>query len=352
VRPSARRPSRKAERALSGQTAPTRPAARQLRGHHARLAASSSLCPLTGLPAPGGHVPRHAALAVKVENLPQARPQWGLDRADIVFEEPVEGAITRFIALYDCQGAPRIEPVRSGRFDDPEILEPFGKLLFAYAGAIQPVVNEIDAPGSFLEDVGIYKAPEAYWRDPGRYAPNNLVTSTSALYAAARALGYKQVPPRPIFSYGPPPPGGTPASEVSIRSPLDTTTWTWRAPKGLWYRSYSDTGPAVQGDGAQVTASNVVVMLVDNDETPWVEDDTGTHEYVLDLTGSGTAWVFRNGRQYLGRWERPSLAVPAVFVGRDGTKLTLSPGKTWEELVPVGGTGPVPTWTASVSVEA
>ncbi|MDA8301955.1 MAG: DUF3048 domain-containing protein [Actinomycetota bacterium] len=296
-------------------------------------------------------MPRHAALAVKVENLPQARPQWGLDKADIVFEEPVEGAITRFIAVYDCSGASRIEPVRSGRFDDPRILEPLGKILFAYAGAIQPVVNEIDSRHSLLEDVGIFKAPGAYTRDPDRVPPHNLVTSTKALYAAAKNLGYPEKPPHAIFSYGPPVPGGTPASQVDIRSPLDVTTWRWHRSTGLWYRSYSDTGPAMQGDGAQIAVSNVIVMLVHNDETPWVEDATGTHEYVVNLRGSGAAWVFRDGRQYFGRWERPRLADPAVFVEQNGTKIKLTPGKTWEELVPVGGTGPTPTWTGSVSVK-
>jgi hypothetical protein len=319
---------------------------------HAHLAARRTpLCPLTGLPAPGGQVPRHAALAVKVENLPQARPQWGVDKADIVFEEPVEGAITRFIAVYDCSGASRIEPVRSGRFDDPGILEPLGKVLFAYAGAIQPVVNEVDSPHSLLQDVGIFKAPNAYSRDPDRYAPHNLVTSTSALYAAARALGYSEKPPHAIFSYGPPSPGGTPASQVNITSPLDITTWTWHRSTGLWYRSYSDTGPAIQGDGRQLAFSNVVVMLVHNDETPWIEDPTGTHEYVMNLKGSGAAWVFRDGRQYFGHWERPLLEDPAVFVEQNGTKIRLAPGTTWEEFVPVGGTGPVTTWTGSVSVK-
>lgn len=323
------------------------PKPKEVHEHVARVA----LCPLTGLPAPGGHVPEHAALAVKVENLPQARPQWGIDKADIVFEEPVEGAITRFVAVYDCTAASRIEPTRSGRFDDPAILEPFGKVLYAYAGAIQPVVNEIDSSRSLLEDVGIDKAPGAYWRDPDRYAPHNLATSTSALYAAARSLGYPEKPPHAIFSYGRPSPGGTPASQVNIRSPLDVTTWTWRRSTGLWYRSYSDTGPAMQGDGAQLAFSNVIVMFVDNDETPWPEDDTGTHEYVVNLKGSGPAWVFRDGRQYYGRWERPRLEDPAVFVEKNGTKVKLAPGTTWEELVPVGGTGPTPTWTGSISVK-
>jgi Protein of unknown function (DUF3048) N-terminal domain/Protein of unknown function (DUF3048) C-terminal domain len=297
-------------------------------------------------------VPDHAALAVKVENLPQARPQWGLDKADIVFEEPVEGAITRFVAVYDCTSAARIEPTRSGRFDDPEILEPLGKMLFAYSGAIQPVINEIDSRRSLLDDVGANMAPNAYSRDPDREAPHNLYTSTAALYSAAHALGYSEKPPRAIFSYGPPVGGGTPASQVNITSPLDVTTWTYHRDTGLWYRSYSDTGPALQGDGAQIAVSNVIVMLVDNNESPWPEDDTGTHEYVLGLKGSGAAWVFRDGRQYFGKWERPLLEDPTVFVEENGTKIRLTPGTTWEELVPAGGSGPTPTWTGKVSVKA
>jgi Protein of unknown function (DUF3048) N-terminal domain len=139
------------------------------------------LCPLTHTPAPNGQVPQRAALAVKVENLPQARPQYGLDAADIVFEEPVEGGITRFIAVYQCQTADRIEPVRSARFVDPDILQPLGKILFAYSGAITPVVDEIDSPTSLLQDVSDNKAPEAYSVDFARVAPHNLQTSTSAL---------------------------------------------------------------------------------------------------------------------------------------------------------------------------
>ena len=107
-------------------------------------------------------------MAVKVENLPEARPQWGLDTADIVFEEPVEGGITRFIAVFQCRTAARIEPVRSGRLVDPQILEPLGRMLFAYSGAIQPAIDEIDSRTSLLNDVGADKVGSAYWRDPTR----------------------------------------------------------------------------------------------------------------------------------------------------------------------------------------
>jgi hypothetical protein len=293
------------------------------------------VCPLTHTPAPDGKVPQRAALAVKVENLPQARPQYGLDTADIVFEEPVEGGITRFIAVYQCQAADRIEPVRSARFVDADILQPLGKILFAYSGAIPPVVNEIDSSTSLLEDVGANKAGAAYTVDFTRVSPHNLETSTSALYSAAKKLGYpvKNVPP-PYFAYGRLPAGGKQVSAVHIDFPLDVTSWTWDPQTGRWLRSYSDTGPAVQGDNVVVSAANVVILHVVEYPTQYVEDDTGARENQLALTGSGPAWVLRNGVELSGTWHRPSLNAPAVFKEADGTTITLTPGNTWEELVP------------------
>jgi len=293
------------------------------------------VCPLTGAPAPGGAIPQRAAIAVKVENLAAARPQWGLDYADIVFEEPVEGGITRFIAVYQCQAAPRIEPVRSARFVDADILQPLGKILFGYSGAIQPVTNQIDAPGSFLEDIGFGKAPAAYTSDPTRIAPHDLETSTAALYKAAKSLGYpvKNVPPA-YFKYGSLPAGGTPVSSVHIDFPLDVTSWQWSPGTGRWLRSYSDTGPAMQGDNVQISAANVVVMHVVEYPTQYLEDPTGAREEQLQLTGTGPVWVFRNGREFKGTWKRASLTEPATFVGTGGAQITLTPGNTWEELVP------------------
>jgi hypothetical protein len=294
-------------------------------------------CPLTGT-VPGDKAALHrSAVAVKIENLPAARPQYGLNQADIVYEEPVEGGITRFVAVFDCQSAKRIEPVRSARFIDLAILAPYGKLLFAYSGAIQPVIDAVDASGSELEDVGANRAGPAYTRDPSRYIPHNLETSTSLLYAAAKSAGLTidQRPPAQ-FHYGRMPKGAKPAAAVDISYP-ELTSWTWDAKSGRWLRSYPDTtGPAMQGDGSQISAANVVVIEAPEYATAYVEDSTGAHENNMTLTGSGPAWVFRNGAVYRGTWERPSLTAPASFIGPHGVALKLTPGNTWEELVPTG----------------
>ena len=61
-------------------------------------------------------------------------PRPASSDADVVFEEPVEGGLTRFIALYQCRDATRLGPVRSARLTDPDVLAPFGRPLFGFAG--------------------------------------------------------------------------------------------------------------------------------------------------------------------------------------------------------------------------
>src|SRR5580698_834968 len=97
-------------------------------------------CPLTGAPAPPGGVPQRPALAVKVDNYPDARPQSGLDQADIVFDEPVEGGITRFAAVFQCQSPTLVGPIRSARAVDLQIMDQLSKPILVHVGGINPVL--------------------------------------------------------------------------------------------------------------------------------------------------------------------------------------------------------------------
>lgn len=283
-------------------------------------AAGAPTCPLTDLPAPNGSVPQRPALAVKVDNLPAARPPYGLGTADVVYEQPVEGGITRFIAIYQCHDAPRIEPVRSARLMDPDLVGQYGMHpLFAYSGGVPPVVAKIEA--SPLIDVGASRAPNAYWRDSARQAPHNLASSTTRLYAAGSAQHAPATPPAPVFHYGPLPAHGTAAS-VHISYPSSDLTWTWQPGPGQWSRAYSDTGPATLGDGGHIATANVVVMRITVNQSDVV------------LTGSGPAQVFRNGAVLSGSWTRPALTDPTEIVDAAGHPVPLTPGQTWVELVP------------------
>jgi hypothetical protein len=290
-------------------------------------------CPLTGLPAPGGKVPRRPALAIKVENLPASRPPFGLASADVIYEEPVEAGITRFIVIFQCHDAARVEPIRSGRLIDPDIVRQYGAHpLFSYAGAIGPVVAKVDA--SSLVDVGIYQAPSVYWRDGARYAPHNLVSSTAALYAAGAAHRAPPAPPAPVFRYGHLNAPAQPAATVRIPYQYSDVTWTWQPQSKTWSRSYADTGLATLGDGGAIVTTNVVVMKVVMYPSPYVEDATGSLENLLVLIGSGPAQVFRNGVVVNGTWRRPTLNQQTQFVDAHGNVIPLTPGPTWVELVP------------------
>jgi len=293
---------------------------------------ASTNCPLTGEPAPGGKVPQRPALAVKIDNAPAARPQFGLGTADIVYEQPVEGGLTRYIAIFQCHDAEKIMPIRSGRLIDPELLSQFGEHpLFAYSGAIQPVIDKVAA--SPLIDVGANQAPNAYHRDSSRSAPHNLYSSTAELYAAGAAKGAAETPPPPVFHYGSLQ-SHQAAASVNIAYAASNVTWTWESGAGHWSRSYRDTGPATLGGGGQVSTANIVVLKCHLYESPYIEDATGAHENLLTLTGSGVAQVYRNGSVIDGRWERPKLSDLTELVNDAGQTIRLTPGQTWIELVP------------------
>ena len=286
-------------------------------------------CPLTGQPAPHGEVPDRPALAIKVENLAEARPQAGLDRADIVYEEPVEGGITRFIVVYQCHDANRVGPVRSARTTDPDVLAQFGRPALGYAGAAGRVQTVIDQ--AHLIDVGYHVATDAYWRDDVRPSPHDLYTTTRALWKAARP---SRAAPDPVFDYAPDlEVASRKASSVHLPfSSYSDVFWKWSRKDAAWLR-FHGTEAHVLDDGAQVAAANVVVMQVEV-HAGAIRDAAGNPSPVVTLTGSGRAYVLRDGRVVVGRWERPTLDDVTTFVTRDGEEIPLAPGVTWVELLP------------------
>jgi Protein of unknown function (DUF3048) N-terminal domain/Protein of unknown function (DUF3048) C-terminal domain len=283
-------------------------------------------CPLTGQPAPHGVAPRRPALAVKIENYPDARPQAGLQSADIVYEEQVEGGITRFIAVYQCHDDARVGPVRSARTTDPDVLAQFGVPILAFSGAAPNVVRAVDRANltPITETTGV----GAFSRDPDRESPHNLYAGTKALY---RVAGSKRPAPAPVFTY---------SDEVAGRSrvvsavhlPFSTTYadvyWAWDRRAGQWVRSHGDVPHTVEG-GEQVSATNVVIQVVQ-----MVIGPRGGISPHLTLTGSGKAYVLRDGRMVAGRWQRPTRHDITRFVTKDGEEIALAPGRTWVELLP------------------
>jgi hypothetical protein len=292
-------------------------------------------CPLTGAAAPGGKVPARPALGVKIGNYPGDRPSAGLNQADIVFEEPVEGAITRLLAVFQCRGAALVGDLRSAREPDAGILSQLSDPMFVHAGGIDPVISLLAA--SPLQDDNLYSGSRgsAIIQRPGRVAPYSTFVSTASLWAFNPT---DTTPPAPIFHYSAAlPPGTVPGSGASVHIPFSSSsdvTWQWN-PSAGYLRSYSG-APDKLLDGSQTTAANVVVMTVPTAFGPWVENSEGGHEVDVTATGSGPLVVLRDGAAVSGTWTRSTLTQPAVLTTTTGVPITLQPGNTWVELVPQG----------------
>jgi Protein of unknown function (DUF3048) N-terminal domain/Protein of unknown function (DUF3048) C-terminal domain len=306
-----------------------------------------ALCPLTGAPAPGGTVPARPALGVKIGNYSGDRPSAGLNQADIVFEEPVEGAITRLVAVFQCRGASLVGDLRSARQPDAGILSQFSDPIFAHAGGIDPVLNLL-ASSPLIDKNLLYASGSTMIHPSGRVAPYATFADTSTLWALDPG---DTTPPAPIFPYSVALPGGAvPGSGGSVHIPFSASsdvTWQWSAPSGAYLRSYSGT-PDKLVDGSQSAAANVVVMTVPTSIGYWVENEEGGREVDVTATGSGPLLVMRNGAAIAGTWSRASLTQPATLTGPGGIPITLQPGNTWVELVPDG----IPVTTAPLPAAA
>ncbi len=284
------------------------------------------VCPLTGQRK--GSVPNRPALAVKVENVPSVRPQIGLSFADIIYEEPVEAGITRFIVIYQCRDAERIEPIRSARTSDPAILRQYGHPVFAYSGAVPQVVSAVRA--ARLIDVNFERQQSAYERDPARPAPHNLFSSTQTLYEAADT---SEGAPQPVFDYSSARPKGQKTREVHLPfSPYSDVYWRWSQGQKAWLRWHGEVAHTYS-DGSQVKAKNVVVQVVRLRDSG-ITDANGVPSPEVVSTGRGVAYVFRNGRRIKGTWERDGLKEITVFRDANGDEISLAPGNTWVELLP------------------
>ncbi len=292
-------------------------------------------CPLTGKLAPGGKVPHRPALAVKVENTPDAYPLAGLQNADIVYEELVEGGITRFMALYQCKTSPRVGPVRSARTTDPRVLLQFGpRSLLAYSGGQRAVVNDIGR--TTLKSYDETSGGDAFARDDGRVMPHNLFLNTTKLWSEAGPAATKAGPPRRVFTFA----AATPShakrvSGVTLTfSYANTAAWSWLPARGTWQRLL-DGAPMTLESGTPITATNVVIQQVVVTASNLV-DVLGNPSPEVTLTGTGKAWVLRDGRLIAGHWSRPVMGAITKFETKDGTIIPLAPGNTWVELLPKG----------------
>jgi Protein of unknown function (DUF3048) N-terminal domain/Protein of unknown function (DUF3048) C-terminal domain len=281
--------------------------------------------PLTGAPIESAdEIPQRPALAVKIDNAPPARPQAGLGVADIVFEEIVEGSITRFAAVFHSTGSDPVGPIRSGRTQDLVMLAPLGQPAFAWSGG-NPTVTRVIAESDFI-DLNAGRTPGYYRRSGRGGAPHNLYSSTDDLWD--NVPPELNVAPTPIFTYLRPEEAftGDPAETFEVVLDGIRNRWTWDAEAGVYRREMNGrvhedelTGP--------ITADNVVVMQVDYQ--PSFADRRSPEAQLL---GTGTVYLFADGQVRQGRWIHILPNDPYGFVDDADELIGIPPGRTWVQL--------------------
>jgi hypothetical protein len=293
--------------------------------------------PLTGLPVTNGAALDRPALVVKFDNVePKARPQAGLNQADAVYEERVEGSVTRLLAVFHSTDVAPAGPVRSARSSDLGIVSPLNRPFFAWSGANTTFAERVRA--AKLVDVGVDQQSGQYFRESGRPAPSNLMLKSTA---DIRALPADQSgPPPALFTYRTPgttTPNLVPVAGVNVSygtsagaAPVD---YRWNGTG--WERTQKGT-PHVDAAGVHIAPENVIVQFVPYADSG-VLDQFGKQIPEAQLVGDGEVWVFTAGGVVKGTWHKSSLEAVTTYTGPDGAPISLTPGRTWVALPAPGG---------------
>jgi Protein of unknown function (DUF3048) N-terminal domain/Protein of unknown function (DUF3048) C-terminal domain len=259
-------------------------------------------------------------LAVKIDNIVYARPQTAINSADIVYVFPVEGGLTRFLAIFSSHLPPVIGPVRSARQEDLGLLHEFGRPAFAFSGAqpnLLPVVER-----SHIVDLYAGRV-NGYFRNDNRIAPYNLYAQTKTLLAEAKhatkahSIG---------FTFGPAPASGHRLTSMTVTYPSASYTFRWSAARKRWL-VWMDGRRAMTTEGTQMDPATVVIQYTTVATSVFRE--LGLRPPYAETIGHGTALVLRNGRAYKGRWSRAGRYLGTHFTTAAGQPLNFTPGQVW-----------------------
>jgi hypothetical protein len=288
-----------------------------------------ALAPLTGEVLEPGTV-LGPSLAAKIDNLAGARPQVGLEHTDLVFEELVEGGLTRYVAVWQSDVPDEIGPIRSIRPMDPDIISPLGGIV-AYSGGQLRFVAAMKATNVYNAIHGQPDTADVMYRTNSKPAPHNVIVRAPQLIAKHADLA----PPVQQFAFAVHVSSstavrdGTPTSKIALRFGAPSTpSWTFDADSGRYKRAQAGAAD-LDGSGHVLAAHNVIVLRVA------IGNDGGVPK--TELIGTGEAWVSSGGSTIHATWSKRTQTGLIRLVDDTGTVIRLAPGNSWIELVPLSG---------------
>jgi hypothetical protein len=289
--------------------------------------------PLLGTPMEDATTANRPAMVVKIDNHPGARPQAGINQADIIFEENVE-KLTRLAAVFQSQGSDPVGPIRSGRFQDINLLGSLNKPLFVWSGGNSKVSAAIAK--SDLTDLSYLKVNTdgGFKRSDSYKAPHNLFAETTKLWTLAPA-GASAPPAQFAYRTASDANASTSKEALGLKVSMDgvKVQWDWDATAKEWVRTQDGT-PVVDTTDVAMSVPNVIVLEVEY---------TNSYSPISKTLGTGKTYVFTNGVMYEGTWTRTDRLQPFELKDSAGGVIKLTPGQTFVEVARAGKTAVVTT---------
>ena len=278
---------------------------------------------LTNLPGENGPV-----LAVKIDDTEAAHPQVGLDSADVIYIEQVEGGLTRLAAVFTDQIPKVIGPVRSARISDVEILAQYGRVGFAYSGAqskLRPAISTAN-----LENISAeINPPSIYKSDPTRDAPTNMMLEAQALLTKSIDVeGRKIDKVKSIgWQFGAIAESAKKVKTAEVKWPTARYGATWSKSEKRWLLT-CNSKPNLDSNGRQLGGANFVIQKIRITDSIYRDKVGGVTPY-SNTVGSGSGYLLRGGKVIEINWQRPNAEVGTIWTLADGTVANFADGQVW-----------------------
>jgi hypothetical protein len=269
-------------------------------------------------------------LVVKIDDTKMARPQIGLEYADIVYIEQVEGGLTRLAALYSSVIPREVGPVRSARISDLELLAQFGKIGFAYSGAQTKLRPEISVANLF--DLGAQSlSSKIYTTDPSRISPYAMVLRADLLMEYAGERGYAFAKSKSAgWNFSDETSLGKPIVSAKVNWPASSYEVRWSKEKGKWELFHAQQ-PNLSSSGSVLTADTFVIQLVSITDSIYKDKVGGVTPFSATI-GSGRGFILRDGKYVEGIWTRSSAESGTTWKTSSGEEIPFARGSIWVAL--------------------
>lgn len=306
--------------------------------------------PLTGIPVGDQQLLERRPIVIKVTNFPRSvRPQWGLSKADHVYEYYIGDNMSRFVGIFYGEDAERVGPIRSARLFDRHIMRLYNAI-FVFGWADDPVLEFLITPElkrRLIVERGDNCPPLCRIGPAGAY--NNLFIDTNQIgaYLAERKTDNERPDLSGLRFEAEIPNGGHEASKLSIEySAVSYHFWEYD-PKTQRYLRNQESADRVGAapryeaitdslTGEQLAADNILVLLIPH-EYYYKSSDTEIIEQLIQ--GEGKGFALRDGQVYPITWKHDSPYAMFNFTLPDNTLYPLKPGNLWFEIV--SGASPI-----------